>query len=111
MATFGGKQKEWLREGFRDQQQMTALEMLFKDTLTPAETKRVKGMDIEMASIIDERLASVIRRTDRQRPRDAARVIVHNEVYGLPEASYPDEVMSNCIIEIIEYFYERDLAA
>lgn len=68
MATFGGKQKEWLREGFRDQQQNTALEMLFKDTLTPAETKRVKGMDIEMASIIDERLASMIRRTDRQRP-------------------------------------------
>lgn len=25
--------------------------------------------------------------------------------------SYPDEVMGNCIIESIEYFYERDLAA
>jgi len=36
---------------------------------------------------------------------------VHNEAYGLPGVSYPDEVMGNCISEIIEYFYERDLAA
>jgi len=36
---------------------------------------------------------------------------VHNEAYRLPEANCPDEVLSNCIIEIIEYFYERDLAA
>lgn len=39
------------------------------------------------------------------------RVIVHNEAYRLPEANYPDEVLSNCITEIFEYFYERDLAA
>lgn len=38
-------------------------------------------------------------------------VIAHNEMYRLPVANYPDEVLSNCIIEIIGYFYERDLAA
>ena len=64
----GRKQKEWLREGFRNQHQRAVLEMLFKDTLTPAETKQVKSMDIEMASIIEERLANMIRWTDRQRP-------------------------------------------
>lgn len=42
----GRKQKEWLREGFRNQHQRAVLEMLFKDTLTPAETKQVKSMDI-----------------------------------------------------------------
>lgn len=34
-------------------------------------------------------------------------VIVHNEVYRLPVANYPDEVLSNCITEIFEYFYEE----
>lgn len=38
-------------------------------------------------------------------------VIVRNEVYKLPETSYPDEVLGDCITEIFEYFYERDLAA
>lgn len=61
----GRKQKEWLREGFRNQHQRAVLEMLFKDTLTPAETKQVKSMDIEMASIVEERLANMIRWTDR----------------------------------------------
>lgn len=64
----GRKQKEWLREGFQNQHQRAVLEMLFKDTLTPAETKQVKSVDIEMASIIEERLANMIRWTDRQRP-------------------------------------------
>lgn len=34
-------------------------------------------------------------------------VIVHNEVYRLPVANYPDEALSNCITEIFEYFYEE----
>ena len=47
---------------------MTAFGILFKDTLTPAGTKQVKSMDIETASIVEERLANIIRLTDRQRP-------------------------------------------
>ena len=42
--------------------------MLFKDTLTPAETKQVKSMDIEMASIVEERLANMIRVDFRSHP-------------------------------------------
>lgn len=64
----GRKQKEWLREGFQNQHQRAVLEMLFKDTLTPAETRQVMSVDIEMASIIEEQLANMIRWTDRQRP-------------------------------------------
>lgn len=47
---------------------MTAFGILVKDALTPAGTKQVKSVDIEMASIIEERLADMIRWTDRQRP-------------------------------------------
>lgn len=57
-----------MRERFQNQQQMAVFEMLFKDTLTPAETKQVKSTDIEKASIIEERLANMIRWADRQRP-------------------------------------------
>lgn len=105
------KQKEWVREGFQNQQQMTVFEMLFKDTLTPAEIRQVKSVAIEMVSIIEERLANMVRWTDKAETRDAVRVIVRNEVYKLPETSYPDEVLGDCITEIFEYFYERDLAA
>lgn len=64
----GRKQKEWVREGFQNQHQRAVLEMLFKDTLTPAETRQVKSMDTEMASIVEERLANMIRWMGRHRP-------------------------------------------
>ena len=105
------KQKEWVREGFQNQQQMTVFEMLFKDTLTPAEIRQVKNVAIEMVSIIEGRLANMVRWTDKAETRDAVRVIVRDEVYKLPETSYPDEALDDCITEIFEYFYERDLAA
>lgn len=47
---------------------MTAFGILLKDTLTSAETKQVKSMDIEMASIVEERLANMIRWMGRYRP-------------------------------------------
>ncbi len=105
------KQKEWVREGFQNQQQMTVFEMLFKETLTPAEIKQVKSIAIEMVSIIEERLAHMVRWTDKAETRDSVRIIVRDEVYKLPESSYPDEVLGECIAEIFDYFYERDLAA
>lgn len=47
---------------------MTAFGIPLKGALTLAGTKQVMSVDIEMASIIEERLADMIRRTDRQRP-------------------------------------------
>lgn len=47
---------------------MTAFGILLKDTLTSAETKQVKSMDIEMASVVEERLANMIRWMGRYRP-------------------------------------------
>ncbi len=47
---------------------MTAFGIPLKGVLTLAGTKQVMNVDIEMASIIEERLANMIRRTDRQRP-------------------------------------------
>ena len=105
------KQKEWVREGFQNQQQMTVFEMLFKDTLTPAEIKQVKCVAIEMVSIIEERLANMVRWTEKTETRDIVRLIVRNEVYKLPESSYPDEALPGCIEEIFNYFYGMDRAA
>lgn len=90
---------------------MTVFEMLFKDTLTPAEIKQVKSVAIEMVSIIEERLANMVRWTEKTETRDIVRLIVRDEVYKLPESSYPDEALPGCIEEIFNYFYGMDRAA
>ncbi|MGO4860493.1 type I restriction endonuclease subunit R [Atopobiaceae bacterium Sow4_H2] len=105
------KQKEWVREGFQNQHQMTVFEMLFKDTLTPAEIKQVKSIAIEMVSVIEERLVNMVHWTEKPETRDKVRLIVRDEVYKLPESSYPDEVLAGCIDRIYGYFYGMDCAA
>lgn len=105
------KQREWVREGFQNQQQMTVFEMLFKDTLTPAEIRKVKSVCIEMVSAIEERLGEMVHWTEKEETCSQVWTIVRNEAYKLPESSYPDDVLDGCIKQIYGYFYLRDLAA
>lgn len=105
------KQREWVREGFENQQQMTVFEMLFKETLTPAEIRQVKAIAVEMVSAIERSLAGMVSWTQKAETRDRVRLIVRDEVYKLPEESYPDSALPGCIEQIFDYFYTRDLAA
>ena len=105
------KQREWVREGFQNQQQMTVFEMLFKDTLSPYEIRKVNSVCIEMVSAIEERLGQMVHWTEKEETRSQVWTIVRNEAYKLPESSYPDDVLDGCIKQIYEYFYSRDLAA
>lgn len=105
------KQREWMREGFQNQQQMTVFEMLFKETLTPSEIRKVKSVCIEMVSAIEERLGEMVHWTEKEETCSQVWTIVRNEAYKLPESSYPDDVLDGCIKQIYGYFYSRDLAA
>lgn len=105
------KQKAWVREGFQNQQQMTVFEMLFKDTLTPAEIREVKSVCIEMVCAIEERLGQMVHWTEKEETCSQVWTIVRDEAYKLPETSYPDEALDGCIREIYGYFYSRDAAA
>lgn len=105
------KQREWVREGFQNQQQMTVFEMLFKDTLTPSEIRKVKNVCIEMVEAIEKRLSEMVHWTEKEETCSQVWTIVRDEAYKLPESSYPDDVLSGCIKQIYDYFYSRDLAA
>lgn len=105
------KQREWVREGFQNQQQMTVFEMLLKDTLTPSEIRKVKSVCIEMVEAIEKRLSEMVHWTEKEETCSQVWTIVRDEAYKLPESSYPDDVLSGCIKQIYDYFYSRDLAA
>ncbi len=105
------KQKEWIREGFESQQQMTVFEMLFKETLSPAEIKKVKAVAIDLVADINDRLLKMVHWTEKEETVSQVKVIIRDAVYQLPEESYPDEVLPMCVEEIFNYFYELEVAA
>ena len=49
--------------------------------------------------------------TEKEETRSQVWTIVRNEVYKLPESSYPDSTLDGCISQIYDYFYTRDRAA
>lgn len=56
----GEKQKEYIREGFTSEQQMSVFELLFKEDLSKADIKAIKAVSIELNDTIEERLAKMV---------------------------------------------------
>ena len=99
------KQREWIKEGFESQQQMTVFEMLFKEELTKNEIKQVKKIAAELVSTINERLDEMVMWTDKPETRETIRLIIRDKVWTLPERPYPEEDLPKKIDEIFNYYY------
>ncbi len=105
------KQKEWIREGFKSQEQMTVFEMLFKDELSKPDIVKVKSVAVELVSTIEARLADMVKWTEKPETRDAIRILIRDKVYKLPADSYPNDELPGRIDEIYDFFFQRALAA
>lgn len=105
------KQREWIKEGFANQQQMTVFEMLFKDNLSKSEIAKVKAVAIDLATTIENRLAEMVKWEEKPETRDAVRIIIRDQIYKLPESSYPDEELPLRINKIYDYYYTLARAA
>lgn len=105
------KQREWIREGFANQQQMTVFEMLFKEELTKPEIKQVKSIAVELEDTIQSRLNEMVKWTEKPETRETIRLIIRDKVWTLPERSYPEEELPQRIDEILNYYFSLTQAA
>lgn len=105
------KQKEWIREGFDNPQQMTVFEMLFKDELTKNEIKQVKEIAADLVTTINDRLAEMVSWTEKPETRETIRLIIRDKVWTLSERPYPEEDLPHRIDEIFNYYYSITRAA
>lgn len=105
------KQREWIREGFANQQQMTVFEMLFKEELTKPEIKQVKSIAVELEDTIQSRLNEMVKWTEKPETRETIRLIIRDKVWTLPERSYPEEELPQRIDEIFNYYFSLAQAA
>lgn len=105
------KQREWIKEGFDNQQQMTVFEMLFKEELTNAEIKKVKSIAVELEEAVQDRLREIVKWTEKPETREIIRVLIRDKVWMLPERLYPEKDLPEKIDEIFNYFYLGEVAA
>lgn len=105
------KQREWIKEGFDNQQQMTVFELLFKEELTKSEIKQVKSIAMELEEAIQSRLNEMVKWTEKPETRETIRLIIRDKVWTLPERPYPEEELPRRIDEIFNYYFSLAQAA
>lgn len=106
------KQKEYIREGFASEQQMSVFELLFKEDLSKADIKAIEAVAIELNDTIEARLAEMVNWTEKDQTKDAVRTIIRDCLWrGLPEDGYTDSDVTVYANEVYNYHFIRDRAA
>lgn len=106
------KQKSYIKEGFTREDQQAVFELIFKEELSKAEIKKIKDLAIEVADIVDARLAEMVRWTEKDQTRNEVLALIRNELWsGLPEESYPDDAVPDIVQKVYGFYYTKALAA
>ena len=101
------EQKRYVREGFTNERQLAVFDMLYKDSLTKSEIEQIKQLSRDLVDKIQERLAQMVRWTEKPETQSVVRTLIRDELYQLLPQSYPDESIATYRDEIYEYFYSR----
>lgn len=105
------EEKRYAREGFENDEELAVYDLLMKDSLTPAEIKKVK----ELAKVLLDRIKAKIKEldhwTEKEETQAAVDVLIRDTLWSeLPE-SYDDTALSAYRQRIYEFVYSTYPAA
>lgn len=105
------EEKRYAREGFDNDEELAVYDLLMKDSLTPAEIKKVK----QLAKVLLDRIKSKIKEldhwTEKEETQAAIDVLIRDTLWSeLPE-SYDDTALSAYRQRIYEFIYSTYPAA
>lgn len=105
------EEKRYVREGFENDEELAVYDLLMKDSLTPAEIKKVK----ELAKVLLDRIKAKIKEldhwTEKEETQAAVDILIRDTLWSeLPE-SYDDTALSDYRQRIYEFVYSTYPAA
>lgn len=105
------EEKRYAREGFDNDEELAVYDLLMRDTLTPAEIKKIK----QLAKVLLERIKTKIKEldhwTEKEETQAAIDVLIRNTLWSeLPE-SYDETALSTYRQRIYEFVYSTYPAA
>ena len=106
------KQKSYIKEGFAREDQQAVFELMFKDELSKTDIAKIKALAIELADVVEARLAEMVRWTEKDQTRNEVLSLIRNELWsGLPEESYPDDDLPEIVQKVYGFYYTKAIAA
>ena len=101
------EEKRYVREGFRSDEELTVYDLLFKDSLTKPEIKKLKDVAIALLGKIKEQLAGMDHPFDKPTTRATLIVTIRDVLWQeLPE-SYSEENINHYRDTIYSYVSQR----
>ena len=105
------EEKRYAREGFDNDEELAVYDLLMKDSLTPAEIKKVK----QLAKVLLERIKAKIKEldhwTEKEETKAAMDVLIRDTLWCELPDSYDDTALNSYRQRIYEFVYSAYRAA
>ena len=99
------EEKRYVREGFNNDEELAMYDLLLKDSLTPAEIKKVKKLAKVLLERIKDKISELDHWTEKEETQAEVDVLIRNTLWSeLPE-SYDDSLINEYRRRIFEFVY------
>jgi len=99
------EKKRYVREGFNNDEELAMYDLLLKDSLTPAEIKKVKKLAKVLLERIKDKISELDHWTEKEETQAEVDVLIRNTLWSeLPE-SYDDSLINEYRRRIFEFVY------
>ena len=101
------EQKRYVREGFTNKEQLAVFDMIYKDSLSKEEIKKVKSLCVELVETVRKRLAQMSHWTEKPETLAEVNILIRDELYKNLPGNYSEESIAGYRAQIFDYFYTR----
>ena len=107
------EEKRYAREGFDNDEELAVYDLLMKESLTPAEIKKIKELAKVLLERIKEKIKELDHWTEKEETQAAVDVLIRDTLFmGVPDSYCEDiTVLNDYRKRIYEFVYSRYPAA
>ena len=111
MNDLDDEEKRYVREGFSNDEELAMYDLLFKDSLTPAEIKKVKKLAKVLLERIKDKISELDHWTEKEETKAAVDILIRDTLWSELPDSYDDRLLNEYRRKIYEFVYTTYPAA
>ncbi len=101
------EQRRYVREGFTSDEELSVYDLLFKDSLSAKDIKKIKEISIELLAKVKEKIAELDHWRDKEDTRSAVSNLIRDSLFVSLPQSYDDQSINQYTGLIYEHVYNR----
>lgn len=105
------EEKRYVREGFNNDEELAMYDLLLKDSLTPAEIKKVKKLAKVLLERIKDKISDLDHWTEKEETQAAVDILIRDTLWSELPDSYDDRLLNEYRRKIYEFVYTTYPAA